>query len=236
MNVTITTPFRNNERHVPKYIFQAGKLDWPKRQLRWVLAEGDSTDATLQMLTEWAGADKRVTVVKCDTGKPHYGSIVHPERFEILAHAFNTALEGAIADEWSDYNLFIPSDVLYKPDLIKRLMGWDKDVISPMFWIGPHEGDPVQNANGMRFYDIWGFIRDGQPLPPNGPAWYAAHYPQEPVQMDTTGGVMLYKAEIARAGARYTITEVDHGFCKEARKLGYTVWCDPTTHVVHGER
>ena len=133
-----------------------------------------------------------------------------------------------------DYLLFIPSDVEYAPNLLERLLSWDKDTISPMFWIGANSD--LTHANGLRFYDVWGFVKDGQSWHPYGPAWYAAHYPDEPVQMDTTGGVMLYRAEIARKGARYTPERVDHGLCIAAQEMGYTCWADPTTHVVHGPR
>lgn len=234
--VNVITPFRNNERHIPKYIEQARALDYPARQLRFTFCEGDSTDQTLPMLQDWARADMRIEIVVKNTGRPHYPSIVHPERFEILAGAFNAALEAAIWSDWADYILFIPSDVVYRPDTLTRLLSHQRDVISPMFWIGDHEGDPVQNANGLRFYDIWGFVRNGQPFPPAGPAWFAAHLPQEPVEMETTGGMMLYRADVARAGARYTIEEVDRGFCRAARALGFAVWCDPTTHILHGPR
>lgn len=235
--VAIISPFRNNERHIPKYIEQALALDYPPHRLRWSLVEGDSTDQTLPMLQAWAKQDNRVEIVKCDTGKPHYGSVVHPERFEILARVFNAGLEAAIYNGWADYILFIPSDVIYQPDTLARLLSHQRDVISPMFWIGDHEGDPVKNANGLRFYDLWGFrYNGGQAFPPMGPAWYAAHFSQEPIEMEMTGGMMLYRAEIARKGARYTVEEVDHGICKQARELGYTVWCDMTTHILHGPR
>ena len=236
VKTAILTPFRNNERHIPKYIEQALALVHHRHWLRWVLVEGDSTDNTLPLLQAWAADDSRVEIVKCDTGKPHYGSVVHPERFEILAQVFNAGLEAAIYDAWADYVLFIPSAVIYKPDTLARLLSCKKDIISPMFWIVDHEGDPVVNANGLRFYDIWGFVREGKPFPPMGPAWFRSHLPNEPVQMDTTGGMMLYRAEVARRGARYTKKEVDHGFCRSASALGFEVWCDPSTHILHGER
>jgi len=198
--------------------------------------EGDSEDNTLAMLDAWAHGDRRRKITKCDTGKPHYGSIVHPERFATLARVFNHGLEVAIEDDWADYVWFIPSDVIYKPDTLRRLLSWEKDVISPMFWIGDHQGDPVQNANGMRFYDVWGFIREGRPFPPYGPAWYAAHYPQGAIEMETTGGMMLMRADVPRAGCRHTAEDVDHGLCVMAREAGFEVWCDTSTHIVHGER
>lgn len=223
--VTIVSPFRDNAAggYIGRYIERVDMLDYPAESLRVVCVEGDSKDSTPHILLGWSINEKRVKVVTCDTGKPHYGSVVDPERFKILAQVYNAGLKAAVLDDWTDYTLFIPSDVHYGPDLISRLMAHQKDIIAPMFWV-KENGTP-------RFYDIWGFSKDGRGFPPAPPAWFVANMPGEPFVMDTVGGVMLCKAEVIRQGVRYTPEEVDHGLCKSAQAMGYTVWADPTTHV-----
>lgn len=225
--VAIVSPFRNSDADLPSYIARATDLDWPRDQLRWHLVEGDSTDDTWVTLYAWQSSDPRIHLHKCDTGKPHYGSQVDPERFQILAQVFNTGLSAATADDWADYICFIPSDVYYEPSLIKRLIAWDKDIIAPMFWIS-------NGAGGYRFYDVWGFAEPGKAWPPGGFEWYETHLPREPILMDTIGGAKLIKRAVLDAGCRYTRAEVDHGLCKMARAAGFKVWADPTTHILHG--
>jgi glycosyltransferase involved in cell wall biosynthesis len=223
MNVSIVSPFRNSEEIIPGYIERVTALE--RHELRFICVEGDSTDETLAALTQWAAEDGRVSVVKCETGKPHYGSIVHPERFEILARVFNTGL-AACDYGWSDRVIFIPSDVHFEPDLLTRLIACDKDLIAAMFW--------RKDGNGLRFYDIWGFVgANGVNFRPYPPAWYSTNLPDEPIEMENVGGVIMYKTAVLEAGCRYTNDRVDHGMCSMARDAGFGVWCDPTTHVIH---
>ena len=223
--VTIVSPFRQNgAAYVDDYFKRAFALTGQDR-LRWICVEGDSDDDTLSRLIHYRLEDERVSVIKCNTGQPRYGSTVNPERFKVLARVFNAGLD-AVDLRWSDYACFIPSDVSYQPDLIDRLASWDKGLMAPMFWA--NEGGPG------RFYDIWGFSREGKNFPPYAPAWFAENYPHAaPFECDTVGGVILMKAAVLKAACRYTPEAVDHGLCWQARAAGFGVWCDPTTHIIH---
>lgn len=223
--VTIVSPFRQNgAAYVEEYFKRAYSLTFQGR-LRWVCVEGDSTDDTLTALQQQAADDPRITVVKCDTGKPRYGSVVSEERFKVLAAVFNTGLN-AVDLEWSDYGLFIPSDVGYMPDLVDRLVSWQKPLIAPMFW--------ANEGQHGRFYDLWGFCYKDKQFPPYTPAWFQEHYPNsEPFECETVGGVILMSRDVLAAGCRYTPEDVDHGLCWAAQAAGFGTWCDPTTHVVH---
>lgn len=227
-NICIVSPFRDSGQYVNGFIEQVNSLDYPAENLRIIAIEGDSTDDTLSQLLAWQDLDERVTVCKCDVNRPKFGSVVHPERFKILAQVFNTGLDEAVAQSWADYVLFTPSDVHWGADVLKRLLSHQKDIIAPMFWT------QADRQNNYRFYDIWGFKRkDGEDFPPFVCAWYQTHLPQEPLEMDTVGGMALIKIEVLQAGCRYTPDHVDHGLCKAAQESGFSVWCDPTTHILH---
>lgn len=220
--VTVVSPLRDSGlmlRGFIRHFIQMAEYD-PEVEVRLIAVEGDSVDDTLETLRLWVAQDERVTVVRCETGAPKFPSVVNPERFKNLARIFNTGLD-AVDLDWSDYVMFIPSDVEYEPDLLTRLLARDKDMIAPMFW-----------RWGI-FYDIWGFIRDGQPFTSQRREWYTIELGDEPVQMDTVGGCILMRAEIVTAGCRYTPDEVDRGLCKAARALGYTIWCDPVAEILH---
>lgn len=219
--VTIVSPMRDGAAGLPSFRARFEALDYPPAALRLVVVEGDSVDGTFVALLKWAAAEPRLTVIKSTTGLPRFGSVIDPVRFRALAQVFNAGLE-AVDLTWSTHALFIPSDVAYEPDLVSRLLAHDKDLVAPFFWM----------PSGHRFYDTWGFIRDGQHFG-NFPRSELAAYGDKPIQMDTVGGVILMRAEVLRAGARYTPEEVDQGLCKTACDLGFTVWADPTTHVTH---
>jgi hypothetical protein len=219
-NVTICSPFRDSEQGISAYFDRLSALDYPGDLLRFVWVEGDSRDNTYGILSEWA--TQRVSLLKCDTGIPQYGSIVHPERFKALATVFNAALD-AVDLDWSTHVLFLPSDIHYGPHLLTRLLRHGRDIVAPFSWIymgGRHQ-----------FYDIWGFTRHGRPWEPFTKAELARHV--ELIPMDTVGGTALIGAEVLRSGARYTTEQVDRGLCADAIRNGFTVWADPTTHVYH---
>ena len=218
-NVTIVSPFRDCAAKVNAYFDRILSIQYAKR-LRIIAVEGDSKDNTYDALDSWRAGPfyDVIALVKCDTGRPHYGSIVNAERFRTLATVFNAGLD-AVDLDWSDFVLMLPSDILYQPDLLTRLVALDKDIVAPFTW-----------KHGI-FYDTWAwsmndsfflnFQRQGSDLG------------DKPLKMTTIGGTALFRAEVLRAGVRYGLEDVDRGFCYQARKLGFTVWADPTTHVEH---
>lgn len=222
-NVTICTPMRDCAATLGQYQSRLETLDHAAERLRFVVCEGDSQDDTLTLLNRWAMADRRVTVVTKTTGKPRYGSVVHPERFEVLATVFNTAL-AAVDLDWTDSVLFLPADILYRSDLLRRLLAVAQapgiDILAPFVWM-----------NGQ-FYDTWGFTRGGASFAPFR-VHVAETFKPGPVAMETVGGTVLIGGAVLRAGVRYTVEEVDRGFCKQAAALGFGVWADPDTDVFH---
>jgi len=145
---------------------------------------------------------------------------------QILATVFNAGLDN-VDLEWSDYVLFIPSDVIYKPDLVSKLVVYDKDLIAPWYW--------TYNEHGIqRFYDTWGFCYQGQYFEQARKSWFDERFSGiKELPMDTVGGVIMMKSEVVRAGCRYTTEEVDRGLCKMAREKGFEVWAALDVEVFH---
>jgi hypothetical protein len=217
MNVAIFSPFRNAERRVPAYIEAVNDLDWPRDGLRFVALENDSEDRTWPFLLDWFLSDDRVSLNRVETGRQKWGSVVDAGRFAHLAHLFNMGLQ-QVDMKWSEAVLVLPSDIDFEPDLLRRLAAWD--LVAPFVWQGPI------------FYDTWAFVRDGVHFE-NFPRRKARQYGELPIEMDSVGGTFLVRAEVLRAGARFTAEEVDRGLCQFARANGFKVWADPTTHVEH---
>lgn len=224
MNVAIVTPVRDvSGASLAALGERLTSLD--HKHLRLVIVEGDSVDDTWTDLLQWQNRDDRVKLTKHDTGKGRFGHVVSAERFAHLAGIINAGVEMALANDWADYILAIPSDVHFEPDLVTRLLSHDKRLIAAMFW--------TQEAGGLRFYDTWAFSRAGMNFAPFNFTWYQTHLPSEPVEMDTVGGAILTRADLFRQGLRYSPVNLDRGLCEQVRAMGHTVWCDPSTHIIH---
>lgn len=221
-HVTICSPFRDSEAIIDAYMDRLIRMQVEAMPVRFrrIFVEGDSVDDTWRKLMTWATNDISTKFVKCDTGAPHYGSVVDPERFRTLATVFNAALD-AVDLEWSDYVLFLPCDIHYKPDLLQRLIAHDVDVVAPLVW-----------SEGV-FYDTWAVGKDGQYFHKFTPEEAKQMFGEGLTEMDTVGGVVLIKASVLRSGCRYTSTEVDRGLCNMAKSKGFRVWLDSSTHVYH---
>lgn len=229
-NVTMVIPFRDNGDDVIRLFNALSALNWPPENFRVVAVEGDSVDGTYPLLklweTDFPQFDK-VTIIKKDLGVPKYPSSVHPERFYALATTYNTGLNAAVEDDWTDFVFLIPSDLRFSPDVISRLVACNKPHIAPMYWIriGP----------STIFYDTWGFRdMDGSNWSNFGRSRWER--PEAPFEMAMAGGPVMLRRDVLNAGCRYTIEEVDNGLCKMIRGAGFSVWCDPTTDVYHAPR
>lgn len=220
MNITIVTPFRDEAGRLDAYFARLLSLDWPHDQLRYVFVEGDSTDNTFMRLATFLDVDRRGRLIRCDTGRPRYPSIVHPDRFRVLARVFNAGLD-AVDLDWTDRVLFLPCDIRYGPDLLQRLAAHNLDAVAPFVF------------QGNIFYDIWAFSHEGNFLA-NFPREALSIWGTEPVEMTTIGGTMLFDVALLLAGVRYTYEEVDRGWSHAARAAGFRLWADPLTIVEHG--
>lgn len=218
-HITILTPMRDAERHLPSYLQRLFGLEWPPRKdLRFIVVEGDSKDGTVERLQKWQQYDDRMTLVTCNTGTPKHGSVVNAERFRTLATVFNAGLE-AVDLKWTHRVLMLPVDIEYDSDMLWRLAAWNVDAVSPLVFM-----------RGV-FYDLWAFSRQGE---------YFPQFPESAVaqerhlwDMDTIGGTMLIDAAILKAGVRYGEQEVDRDFSRAAKAAGFSLWADPTTKVYH---
>ncbi len=219
-NVTICSPLRDASARIDHFLAHLSALDWPPDQLRCIWVEGDSVDDTYAQLAMRRDADDRITLLKCDCHQPHFGSIVDPLRFQILATVFNTALD-AVDLDWTDYVLFLPCDIKYETDLLQRLVACHLDILAPFSWQEDH------------FYDVWGFTADGRSIGWISEVQALMHYGHEPVAFDTVGGTVLISNAVLSAGCRYTVDEVDRGLCKMAKAAGFGVYGYPGVKVYH---
>lgn len=138
----------------------------------------------------------------------------------------------------ADRVLIHESDLLTPADIVERLAATPGSVVGgwPML---AHDGTPEElmlyqgamrfNEPGV-FYDTWAYRAAGKRYK-NDPPYHEAHDPGRPYQLDSVGSVALIDAAYLRRGARM-FPEGFVGLCNSIRRLGGTVWCDPSVPVV----
>ena len=223
--VTIVAPFRQREARVGPFRARVNALEHDRDCVRVLCVEGDSTDGTREALAEWARQDRRVCVLTANTGGPLFGSVVDAQRFRQMAQVCNAGL-AAVDRSWSDYVLMLPSDIVYGPEMLGRLLAHAADLVSPLVFI-----------HG-RFYDVWAFTRKGKGLPAFRPDEIEKVFgltggADDLVEMDTVGGTLLMRKAVVQAGVKYREEDADRGLCIMARARGFRVWADVGTWVRH---
>lgn len=196
-------------------MYRLGKLAGD-HNFRAYAVEGDSQIPALDYLKERAPTNVRV--LKYDTGKPRFGSVVDKVRFRALADTANAGVEAILEDDWADLVAFIDSDIIYPSYIFDRLLAHGKDITAPLVMAGG------------AFYDIWGFrTLNNKGFPPD-PRWLYEH--AAPIQIGSAGAFVVFPMEGFRQGARFG-DEAIVSLCKDMRELGYEIWCDPTIKVYH---
>lgn len=224
--VMICSIFRDSEEYLNRYFVQvSNQIGYPPQSLKYVFVEGDSKDNTYKRLIEWKGPHSNVVVKKVDTGKPYHGSVVHPERFKVLAQVANAAIEEM--NDSVDYILWLESDLIIGNNLINSLVKCNKDIVAPFVYCGIKK-----TIETTHFYDTWAFRKNGQLFTAGYPFLKGLKF-NKLFKVDSAGSVLLVKAEIVRKGARFTDKEAIVGFCYGAREMGYEVWAAPHIGVGH---
>lgn len=236
--VAICSLFRNcsskgSPYYVKKYFARAEKLSYPQNSLFFVAVEGDSTDETWELLKNESSRRPNLVIKKYDQNIPIMPSVAHPARLKSLSASANLAVQTAVNEIGADYVLWLESDLSYPPDMIERLMKWDKDIMAPMIFL----------KNTKRFYDCWAFRSGDDPtftVPEREIGCFQPFFPFHPVydpehifKVDTAGSALLIKSDSIKNGAHFTDEEAIVGFCKTAGALGYQTWVDPKTTIWH---
>lgn len=131
----------------------------------------------------------------------------------------------------SDFLFFIDDDMVFPPDTLDILIKQDKDIIGPAYRARKIDSKRTAALLEGGFIDLGGDVEEK----------YKTTF--ECAAKGT--GVMLIKVEIFRKMDRPWFDFIydkevgvctkgeDYFFCEKARKIGHTVWCDPTIKIGH---
>ena len=153
--------------------------------LRWVWVCGDSSDATADILRDFAeemryhdGLD--ITVVEHFTG---IEGMDHYSRLLRLSASCSEAV--AQTRESDDYIVVHESDLQSPPDLIEQFLATGKDYVAGATWLDLTEG--------RVFYDVWAFYRNGKRFS-NGEPYHRDWTDDELLEVDSFGSCWMVPA------------------------------------------
>lgn len=212
--VLIAAPVRNSSKWIHRFLGCLDALDYPNDRLYFAFLEGDSSDDTFEKLIRFARAHSNVWLKKYSVPIEH--------RIARLAHLRNKILNEAVNEQ--DYVFWIDSDIVkFPPDMLKRFIAHDLDIIAPYVLIDGQK----------KFYDTLAFRFGKKRFSPQFP-YCAAGRDGHVFEANSVGSCYLVKRKVYDANVRYgdQISE-QVSFCFTARDKGFKIWVDPKITVLH---
>lgn len=146
--VTVCSMFRNASSYVTRYFDQVNRLR-EFLDVRLVLAEGDSDDATYDLILPLLREGDHL--FRIEHHGPVFGSIDTPLRWENIAFVMRELLSKV--DDPGDAFLWVEGDLVWEPAMLAGLVVDLEEVpaVAPLLLANDHR----------RYYDVWGYRKDG---------------------------------------------------------------------------
>jgi GT2 family glycosyltransferase len=195
--------------------------------VRVIAVEGDSKDDTWGDLERTAARLQiPLELIKCDHGKPNYGSSELPDRLEGCQMVMHCVYDHVKPDD--EIVVFVETDLIWDPHTIGTLVDVidrrETDVVAPFVMVGPN------------FYDIWAYRKDGERFGPF-PPYHKDLKPTGMTDVDSVGSCVICHGEVARTCRVAPDAPWDRsclvGFCDTARSKGYRVSVMPEWKIRH---
>lgn len=221
--IVLASIFRNASGYVDRYFDQVNRLRKDFR-VRLVVAEGDSTDDTYDLI------DRQLMdndlLLKVDHGGPVFGSVDNEQRWSQIAYVCNEVLRHLDMKD-DDKLVYVESDLVWPVDTMHFL-------INDLDHVGAVAAMSLVPTNGQ-FYDTWGHVgMDGVPFkhePPFHPSLeHARSGHLYPIQ--SAGSCIAVRGEIVNQGLEFSDTDCIRGFCRTIRDHT-PLMLDPDAVVYH---
>jgi len=233
--VMIAAPVRNRGYIMDSYLKSLSSLDFPDESIGFYFVLNDSVDHTESMLVRYQDAvndgRRKFRFFEYDTVNLNapldyrikgvrFGGRGYRGIIDYLARYRNKILK-KFRESGMDFLLTVDSDTTVSPHILKWLITADKPVISAFVDVDFGRG---RIGNMMRWeYD-----------PKRGRQRLKHIQRAEPgiIPVDSTGGVVLIRKEVAEAKVRYftyppgqDAAGEDAGFVRSAQEAGFEVFC-----------
>lgn len=219
--IMIGCPVRNRAWILPEYLEHLENLDYPAQYIEYCFIINDCTDATPEVLTEFAhnheGHTKLITI-NHKLKHNHKRGIYNMAR---LAELRNLLLINFLQSDCR-YLFSVDSDILIPAQTLTQLIGDEQDIVSALVCNG-------YEVNDIGLYNILNY---------RGGSWeYVRDFPRDRIfKVDCTGAVYLIRRNVIEEhGVRYIAAygAEDIGFCVQANARGLQIWCDGRIECHH---
>jgi hypothetical protein len=170
----------------------------------------------------WAAGRPRTEVEEIHTGVAGWNRYRWPHYdYANLASLRNRILERFLQSH-AAYLFSVDSDILVPPHALRYLLAADKPVIAGV--IANLPGFSVESSPAHNFL-----------LNDRGRYRQERAVPSAIFRVAITGAVALIRREVIAAGVRYdaSVSTEDVGFCTQAERRGFGLWCHGAVRCVH---
>ena len=213
---------RNRAWVLPKYLSALYDLDYPKENIHLAfLINGKEKDGTAciikqfknEHIEEYSSID--IFYLKSD----YEDNRMKNRDYDYFAKVRNGFVAMRRKDD--EYIFSVDSDVILEPDTLTKLILHDKDIVSALVCNGEH--------GPRKFHNIMMEVKDNKNnykhIDPTG----------ELMKVDVTGACYLIHKDVLNKGVSYEFHRQgeDCGFCKNAQKEGFDIYCDTNIELKH---
>lgn len=239
--ILIGCPVSSRGWIIPYYLRNLYNLDYDKKliDIYWIV--NNSTDNSLELLQEFKQQYKNeynsIGIEVCNSKNKFTDNrkteIRQKYSYYWLARLRNKLLKKCLALH-ADYLFSSDSDILFKRDILKRLLSHDKDIISSIIYNGylytgsPDEAYKYSNILREVDHNLYEHIVN-----------FRIKYPDKNplgtlVSCDYTGACILITKEVcSKVKYGWHQQGEDVVFCRTAKQAGYDLWCDVSMYSQH---
>lgn len=226
---------------IPYYLRNLKNLDYDKKliDIYWII--NNSTDDSLLFLNEFKQQYKdeyNSIVIEIYNSKARFSDERQIEirkkfTYHWLAEIRNRILTKCL-DVKADYLFSSDCDVLFKRDILRRLLTHNKPVVSSLLYNGYLVARSLDEA-----YKYPNLLRKADNNRYEHIVNYRIKYPEKNppgtlVACDLTGACILIGGEVcSKAKYGWHIQGEDEYFCRTAKWAGYDIWCDISVYSQH---
>lgn len=239
--ILVACPVSSRGWIIPYYLRNLKNLDYDKKliDIYWIV--NNSTDNSLSLLKDFKQQHKNEynsIEIEVYNSKNKFTDdrtleIRKKHTFYWLAELRNKMLKKCIELN-ADYLFSSDCDILFKKDLLKRLLSHNKHVISSLLYNGYLVAKSLDEA-----YKYPNILRKAANNKYEHIVNYKVKYPGENsvgtlISCDLTGACILISKEVcSKAKYDWHIQGEDEYFCQAAKQAGYGLWCDISMYSQH---
>jgi len=255
--IDIIFPLRNRSWVLPYFLDCIYNLDYPKEKLSIICLLNDSIDNSSKIIKQFEQKHrneyKRIYIYTYNLNTPEYQSQDHHRGGQNLVFKNKNGISKLVIKhtEWevykslaklrnslihktkSSYIFSVDTDILFKYDILNRLLKHNCDFVSSLICNGHMLSKTKPGINPYDYTNA--MIKQG-----DGYVHIKDHDGKGLVEVDLTGAISLMSRKLINAGAEYydignsaVHYGEDAGFCESAQKLGFKIFCDTDTKSTH---